>query len=258
VNATQAPGTGWPSLGIVVPVYNEAATIERGSREIAAVAECYAGRAVVITVEDGSEDGSGAILDQLADEVEALDVQRRSENGGYGAALRTGSARAQALGLDYVAFIDSDLTNRPADLLRMGELARDGYAYIKASRFVPGGGMVGVFPVRRLMTWMASVFCRVLFRTTVRDPTSGFRAVRTDLVCSWPLREPGFASIVEEFDWALRSGFEPVEFPTIIGGRTDEQRKSSFSWTPGLILSYMRFPLRAFWRRIRRLFRRER
>ena len=239
----------WPSLGVVIPVYNEGATIEHGGRVISEMASRYPGRAVVIAVNDGSEDDSGGILDRLADEIELLDVFHREANGGYGAAQRTGARRALELGLDYVSFIDADLTNPPEDVLRMAELAREGHPYIKASRFVPGGGMINVFVLRRAMTRLASWVCRMLFWTPVRDPTSGFRTARTELVCSWPLRENGFASIVEEFDWALRAGLKPVEIPTMIGGRGEEQRKSSFTWSPSLVASYFRYPAGAFGRR---------
>ena len=64
-----AEGRDWPSLGIVVPVYNEAGNIERGLREITKVADRYRGRAEVIAVDDGSADNCGAIIDRLADEL---------------------------------------------------------------------------------------------------------------------------------------------------------------------------------------------
>lgn len=241
----------WPSLGIVVPVYNEAATIEHACREICAVAQRYSGRSVVIAVDDGSADRSAEILAPLADELGPLELVRRDANGGYGAALRTGAERAHELGLEYVAFIDSDLTNPPEDLLRIGELAREGHSYIKGSRLIPGGGMDAVEPSRRAVTVTGNRVGRALFGTAVRDVTNGFRAVRTELFLSWPLRERGFAVIVEELDCALRSGVQPVEFPTVLGSRTGEQRGTAFSYDPATVLSYLRYPARAFARRVR-------
>jgi glycosyltransferase involved in cell wall biosynthesis len=251
VSEAPEPGSEWPSLGIVVPVYNEAATIERACREIAAVAERYRGRAVVIAVDDGSADRSAAILAELAGGLEPLDTRRHSENAGYGAALRTGAERAHELGLDYVAFIDSDLTNPPEDLLKIGQLAAAGHDYIKGSRFVAGGSMAGVPGSRRAVSRAGNVVGQALFGAPVRDVTNGFRAVRTDLFLSWPLRERGFAVIVEELDWALRSGVEPAEFPTVLTARSGEQRATAFSYSPRLVLSYLRYPMRAFGRRVR-------
>ena len=241
----------YPSLGIVVPVYNEAAGIEGAIRRIAAVGERYPGRALAIAVDDGSADDSAAILRRLGNEIDAVDVVIRPANGGYGAALRSGAERASELGLEYVAFIDSDLTNPPEDILRMGELAAQGNDYIKASRLMPGGSMTEVPASRAAVTKSGNLVARTLFGTDVRDVTNGFRCIRTDLFLSWPLRETGFAVIVEEFDWALRSGVEPVQMPSVLGARGGEQRPTAFSYKPQTVLSYLRYPLRGLGRRLR-------
>lgn len=249
-----APGSGWPSLAVVVPVYNEAATIESACAEIAAAAERYRGRAMVIAVDDGSSDPSAAILERLAARIERLDMRSHERNAGYGAALRTGAERARELDLDYVLFMDSDLTNPPADIERLAELLRAGNEYVKASRFVPGGGMSAVPAPRRLTSRLGNAVARTLFGTRVRDVTNGFRAVRTDLFLSWPLTEAGFPVIVEEFDWALRSGVEPAEVPSVLTSREGEQRGTAFSYSPRLVASYLRYPLRALGRRARGSF----
>jgi glycosyltransferase involved in cell wall biosynthesis len=241
----------WPSLGIVVPIYNEEACVERACRRIAAVADWYAGEAAVIAVDDGSVDGTAAILSRLEPEIASLEAVRHEANAGYGAALRTGAERANELGLDYVAFIDGDLTNPPEDLLKIAELARRGYPYIKASRFVAGGGMSSVPLSRRIVSRAGNVVGRTLFGIRVRDVTNGFRAVRTDLFLSWRLRERGFAMIVEELDSALRIGIEPVEFPSVLTARGGSQRPTAFAYSPRVVLAYLRYPMRAFGRRLR-------
>ena len=240
----------WPSLGVVVPIYNESAGIERACREVIDTARRYQGRAVVIAVDDGSVDDSAEIVGRLAGELLGLELVRHKQNAGYGAALRTGAHRARELGLDYVAFIDSDLTNPPSDLLKIGELARQGHPYIKASRFVPGGDMSAVPPQRRIVSRAGNVLASTLFGTPVRDVTNGFRAGRTDLICSWPTQERTFAVIIEEFAYAQRDGVVPIEFPTSLSSRSGEQRGSAFSYSPKLIRAYLRYPLRAFLERI--------
>lgn len=244
------PEQGWPSLGVVVPVYNESASIERACRAIADAMRGYQGRWRVIAVDDGSADDSAQIVGRLADQLPELELVRHEHNAGYGAALRTGARRAQELKLDYVAFIDSDLTNPPSDLLKIGELAAAGHAYIKASRFVPGGDMSAVPMARRIVSRTGNVVAQTLFGTGVRDVTNGFRAGRTDLICSWPTTERTFAVIVEEFACAQRDGVVPAEFPTSLSSRTGQQRSSAFSYSPELIQSYLRYPVRAFLRRV--------
>lgn len=244
-------GGPWPSLGVVVPVYNEEATVEPGLREIVGVARRYDGRTRVIAVDDGSSDGSAAILKRVANEIDIVDAVMHDANRGYGAALRTGAERAREEGFEYAAFIDSDLTNPPEDLLVMGRLAAEGNAYIKASRFAPGGSMASVPLRRRVVTRAGNVVGAALFGAGIRDVTSGFRAVRLADHARWPLRENGFASIVEELDWAQREGLEIVEFPTVLTARTEDQRASAFPYSAAVIGSYLRYPLRARLRRMR-------
>jgi glycosyltransferase involved in cell wall biosynthesis len=234
---------------VVVPVYNEAAGIEAACRTIVESLRRYPGNGLVIAVDDGSADDSAEILDRLATELDELILVRHERNGGYGEALRTGVKTAQARGLEYVAFIDSDLTNPPSDLLKIGELARQGHPYIKGSRFIEGGSMSAVPLDRRLWTKSANLVARPLFGTRLRDVTNGFRAGRTDLLASWPTRERGFAVIVEELAFALRAGIEPAEFPTALSARSGEQRPTSFAYTPSQLWSYLRHALRAFARR---------
>lgn len=233
-------------MGVVVPVYNEEAGLVRGIASIRAAVEEYRGRAVLIAVDDGSADRSAEILDSL----EGIDVVQHAQNAGYGQALRTGADRAAELGLEYVAFIDSDLTNPPEDLLKIGALAAEGHAYIKASRFAKGGRMGEVPALRRWVSRAGNVVGQALFWTPVKDVTNGFRAVRTDLFRSWRLLERDFAVIVEEFDCASAAGIRPVEFPTVLTARSGEQRPTAFSYSPRLVLRYLRYPLRAARRRI--------
>ena len=241
----------WPSLATVVPVFNEESGIERSCQAIVSVAERYPGKSVVIAVDDGSSDASAAVLDGLEHAMELLVLCKHETNSGYGAALRTGALQAAALGFEYVAFIDSDLTNPPEDLLKIGKLAREGHTYIKGSRFVAGGGMESVPSWRQALSNGGNAVARRLFGIQLRDITNGFRAVRTDLFLSWPLTERGFPIIMEELDCALQTGVLPVEFPTILTARTEDLRSSAFTYSTKTIYSYLRYPMHAQLRRIR-------
>jgi dolichol-phosphate mannosyltransferase len=245
----------WPSMAVVLPVFNEAATIERSVKRVAGTLERYPGRAAVVAVDDGSADDSAAVLERVAQELPALHVERHAANAGYGAALRTGARRAAKLDLDYVTFMDADLTNPPEDVMKIGRLAAAGHDYIKASRFLAGGGMEGVPARRAVFSRAGNVVAARLYGGGLTDPTNGFRAMRTELADRWPLTQRGFASIMEELDWALRSGVRPVEFPTVLTSRTADQRSTSFGYTPGLVASYLRFPLRSRARRIKERLR---
>lgn len=242
-----------PSLAVVVPVFDEADSIEAGLRAIVATASALPGRCTVIAVDDGSADDSRAILEKLAAELDgALEVELHERNQGYGAALRSGAARARREGYDYAAFIDSDLTNPPADLHVIAKLAAEGHPYIKASRFVEGGSMASVPIRRRAVSVAGNVVGAALFGAGIRDVTNGFRAVRLDLLERWPLHETDFSCIVEELSWALREGVRPVEFPSVLTARTSDQRVSAFPYSAALIRKYLTYALRGRLQRFRR------
>ena len=78
-------------MGIVVPVYNEAATIERSVEAVADVARRYPGPARVIAVDDASADDSAAILEGLEPRVDVLEVVRHEPT--RATARRCGPAR---------------------------------------------------------------------------------------------------------------------------------------------------------------------
>ncbi len=240
-----------PSIGVVVPVYNEEAGIEHSCRAIARTLYLYAGRAVLIAVDDGSADGSAVRLARLRGELDVLDVVTHPQNAGYGQALRTGADRAAELGLDYVAFIDSDLTNPPDDLFKIIALADAGHAYIKGSRFVDGGSMRSVPWRRRWVSQLGNVVGAALFDAGVRDVTNGFRGGQTELIRSLNTHERGFAVIVEELAAALEAGVTPVEFPTVLSARSGQQRISAFAYSAAQILSYLRYPLSVRVKRMR-------
>lgn len=236
-------------MAIVVPVYNEAVTIEDACKAFIEVAQQYKGRSAVLAVDDGSSDGSDAILDKMAAEDDLMNWEQHESNRGYGAAVRTGAKWALKNDFVYVAFIDSDLTNPPEDLLKIGELATCGAPYIKASRFEAGGRMDGVPFRRRVFSRVGNLVGALLFGQRIKDVTNGFRAVRTELYCSWSLHEPGFPIIMEEVYWAVREQVKIVSFPTILRSREEHQRSTSFLYTPRVIWEYLRYPLRLFLRR---------
>jgi SAM-dependent methyltransferase len=119
---------GPPRLSVVMPCFNEEATIERGVRRL--VAQPFV--AEVIVVDDGSTDGTAAILSSIDDR--RVVVVRHPVNQGKGAALRTGFALATSA---IVAVQDADLEYDPADLsILLGPLVAGDADVVYGSRFL--------------------------------------------------------------------------------------------------------------------------
>jgi dolichol-phosphate mannosyltransferase len=232
-----------PSFAIVVPMYNEQAGATRCVEEIVAVLSTSPNRTSLIVVDDGSQDGTSALLAGLVPQHPALDIVSHPVNRGYGAALVSGAARAAALSFDYVLFMDSDLTNDPRDIPRFAAKMGEGADVIKATRYTGGGGMVGVPWRRALISRVGNRIARVLFRLPLADCTNGFRAVRTALLTRMALRERGFPVIMEELYWCRFLTRSFAEVPVTL---TNAGRASSFRYRPSVFVSYLRYPWRAF------------
>lgn len=100
------------SLTVVVPAFNEERRIER-ALEVLAGAAAGLGIIEIIVVDDGSADGTAAVVERVASASTALPIRllRHAQNRGKGAALRTGILEA---GGDYVGFLDADLSVAPS------------------------------------------------------------------------------------------------------------------------------------------------
>lgn len=244
--SVSAPNLGESTcFAVVVPMYNEEAGAARCVESIQAVLADMPVSGTLIVVNDASNDATRSVLETLESRFENLRVVDHESNRGYGAALRTGAKTAAASGCEYVIFMDSDLTNPPDHLPRFIEPMQQHIDVIKATRFGSGGGMVGVPLKRRIMTRTASIISRMLFRIGVRDCTNGFRAVRTKLFLDFPLKENGFAIILEELFWAKKRRCTFANVPTTLYNRSPDQRASLFAYNAMTILAYLKHALRA-------------
>ena len=240
-----------PSFAVVVPAHDEEAGIAACVRGVDAVLDELPNRTALIVVDDGSRDATPDRLAELAPEYPRLRVVRHPENRGYGAGLRSGTHAAAEEGFEYVVFMDSDLTNDPATLSAFAEKMAEGLDVVKASRYVTGGGVLGVPAWRAWLSVLGNVVARLLFGLPVRDCTNGFRAVRTRLLTQIELEETGFAVIMEELHRLRPLATSYGEVPVVLTARTAEQGASSFSFGPGAMARYLKYPLLSAAARIR-------
>lgn len=244
--ASASTGSNALSFAVVIPMYDEQDQAERCVRLVCAALNALPARSAMIVVDDGSHDRTGEILTRLDREAPRLSVVTHPANRGYGAALRTGVARAAEMGLEYVLFMDSDLTNDPAYLPDFVARMREGYDVIKASRYVAGGRVEGVASWRRVLSMAGNGVARALYRLPLRDCTNGFRALRTSLYQQMRLQENGFPMIMEELYQAKFLARTFCEIPYTLTARSASLRPSSFAYRPSVLLQYLKYPVKAF------------
>lgn len=234
------------SFCVIVPMYNEERGAELCVRRVCPVLALVPYASKLLVVNDGSRDQTGAILDRLALEFPGLAVVHHEKNAGYGAALRTGIRKAAEAGFDYALFMDSDLTNDPADIPRFVDKMLEGYDVIKATRYSEGGAVRGVPAYRVAISRSGNWIARHLYRLPVSDCTNGFRAVRIDILHQMELTERKFPIIMEELYYCKFLAKTFVEVPVILTDRQAGQRPTSFVYRPGVFFDYLKYPIKSF------------
>jgi dolichol-phosphate mannosyltransferase len=169
---------------VVLPAYNEEANIAKLLDRIQRAMEDASLRYRVVVVDDGSIDQTGAILEEYRSRL-PLEIARHKVNQGLGATIRDGIylAAKSASKNDIIVTMDSDETHPPGLIARMVGMIREGHDVVIASRYQPGGRVCGLTLGRRMVSYFASLMCRVVFPTKgVRDYTCGFRAYRGEVL----------------------------------------------------------------------------
>ena len=211
-------------LSVVIPVYNEAATI----REILERVRAVEIPKEVIVVDDGSTDGTREILRALS--LPDVQVAFHDRNQGKGAALRTGFARVKA---DVVLIQDADLEYDPSDYPRLLRPILEGKAdVVYGSRF--GGEVHRVlffwhYVGNRLLTMLSNVFTNL----NLSDMETCYKVFRADLLKRLRLRSRRFGFEPEFTVKVARLGCRIYEVPVSYHGRGYESGKK-ITWKDGV------------------------
>ncbi|MCW3065385.1 MAG: glycosyltransferase [Solirubrobacterales bacterium] len=211
-----------PGTWVVIPTYNEAEVVEDLVRAVHRELTADAGEFHILVVDDGSPDGTGAIVDRLATELPEVEVLHRNEKDGLGRAYIAGFGRALEAGADVVAQMDADFSHAPADVPRLLAAVREGADMALGSRYVRGGGVEDWGPVRRAISRGGCAYARAVLGVRIRDLTGGFKALRADTLRAIDLpavRSEGYAFQIEVTYRALLRGLRVVELPIVFRDR---------------------------------------
>ena len=214
---------------VVVPTYNEAATLPRVTEKLMAAAAGAEDEISMLVADDNSPDGTGAIADELAAQYERVQVLHRPGKGGLGPAYRAGFAWGLERGYDALCEMDADLSHDPADVPRLLAALR-GADLVIGSRYVPGGGVVD-WPRHRLaLSQGGNYYVRTMTGMPVQDATAGFRAFRRSVLEELDLstiKSDGYSFQLEMALRTWRLGFRIVEIPITFTERTEGASKIS-------------------------------
>jgi len=207
-------------LSVVIPVYNEFATIERLLTKVDSVNV----EKELIIVDDNSSDGSKEILARMTQPDRV--VVFHDTNRGKGAALRTGFSHARG---DYVIIQDADLEYDPNDyLLLLAEAEQRDAAVVYGTRFCGGKRPEMAFKNwvgNRLLTGLTNL----LFGAKLTDMETCYKLIRRDVVQSIDIKSNRFNVEPELTAKLLMKGLRIYEVPASYVGRTSAEGKK-ISW----------------------------
>ncbi len=228
---------------VIIPTYNEKENIENIVRAILGLD----GDFHILVVDDGSPDGTAAIVNGLSEEFSGrLFLLEREGKLGLGTAYITGFKWALAQGYDYIFEMDADFSHNPADLVRLYE-ACAGAGSAATATAAPSGSASGAdlaigsrycngvsvinWPIGRVvMSYFASAYVRWVLGMKVYDCTAGFKCYSRKVLETIDLdavRLKGYGFQIEMKYTTYRLGFKIVEVPIIFVDRTAGTSKMS-------------------------------
>ena len=214
-------------LSVVMPIYNEQATLRRVIDRVISVGVDLE----LLCVDDGSSDGSREILAELEKQYPQMRVFLQPHNMGKGAALRRGIREASG---DYVIIQDADLEYDPNDYRRLLEPLETGQAdVVYGSRFMGSG------PHRVLYFWhwVANSFLtqlsNMITNLNMTDMETCYKVFRREVIQSIPLEEDRFGFEPEVTVKIAKRNLRVYEVGISYWGRTYAEGKK-IGWRDGV------------------------
>lgn len=207
-----------PPLSLVVlPTYNEAENVLAMATEVLATAD----QIEVLVVDDGSPDGTGAIVKAAMASEPRLHLIQRAGKLGLGTAYLAGMAFGLERDFDHVITMDCDFSHKPSylpDLIA----GMDEHDMMIGSRYIPGGGITDWPFHRRFLSAFANLYTRILLRVPIHDCTSGFRCYAREVletIDTDSIKSSGYSFLEEMVFRVHRAGFQIGETPILFEDR---------------------------------------
>ncbi len=198
---------------VIIPTYNERENIEAIIDKVMSLADIFH----VLIIDDGSPDGTGAIVKSLFQKYPGkLFLEERKGKLGLGTAYIHGFKWSLKNGYAFIFEMDADFSHNPEDLIRLHKACVEGGDIAVGSRYVKGGAVEN-WPANRIaLSKGASLYTRIITFMPVKDPTAGFVCYKANVLQTINLDNISFVGYAFQIEmkfatWKL--GFKIVEVP---------------------------------------------
>jgi dolichol-phosphate mannosyltransferase len=213
---------------VIIPTYNEKENISNIVHQVMGFAEQFH----VLIVDDGSPDGTAAIVKQLQQTYTSkLFLLERAGKQGLGTAYIAGFKWGIKAGYDYLFEMDADFSHNPKDLVHLYNACATGGADVSVgSRYVKGGKVENWPWDRILISKGGSLYARLIIWLPVKDTTAGFVCYKRQVLEKLNLdniKFIGYAFQIEMKYRAWQLGFKIKEVPITFVDRKEGVSKMS-------------------------------
>jgi Glycosyl transferase family 2 len=219
---------------VVIPAYDESSRIESTLRDTVRSMEAFNCRYEVLVVDDGSQDATRELAEQVAAQFDGVRVIGYEHNAGKGRAIVEGARAATG---DLILFVDADLEVHPRQLRVLYEVMQEAAADVVIGSKVHSDSTVDYARERWLMSWGYYAIVRLCFGLPVRDTQTGLKLFRKEVLSGVVPRMlvKRFAFDLEALVIAQRLGFRVVEAPVVV---TRERDLTKVGWADALHTSW--------------------
>ena len=213
---------------VLIPTYNEKENVERMIRKVFSLKTPFE----ILIIDDNSPDGTAEIVERLIPEFQdKLHILKRAGKQGLGKAYLAGFHWALDRSYDYVFEMDCDFSHNPKDLVRLYSACVEQNASLAiGSRYISGINVINWPLGRVLMSYMASVYVRIITRMKIMDTTAGFKCYHRKVLETIDfdnIRLKGYGFQIEMKFKTWKHGFKIVEVPIIFTDRKEGSSKMS-------------------------------
>ena len=240
-----------PSNLVIIPTYNEEENIEKIIDSISSLKVDFD----ILVIDDNSPDGTGDIVENLKGRYKNLHLIRRKAKLGLGTAYITGFKWAIERGYDIIYEMDADFSHNPEDLMRLYSTCLNGVDLAIGSRYISGVNVVNWPLGRVLLSYMASLYVRMVTGLKVKDTTAGFKAYKKEVLETIDLdniRSRGYAFQIEMKFTTWKFGFRIMEIPIIFTERQEGASKMSGGIFNEALWGVLKMKIRSYFRSYKR------